>query len=127
MGRLGWGLWGGNWWTTRLKWVVVCTFLYSECWWPLVLEDVETDAAVAVDVGVVDPSDERDFGGFEGVVRREVDVQEEHAPSVRRVFRAHDSRLPVELVFVVLRPRRAVRRRVTSQVDQFLQSKNITF
>ena len=50
---------------------------------PLVLEDVQADATVGVDVGVVDFSDELHLGRLERVIAREVDVQEEHATHVR--------------------------------------------
>lgn len=52
---------------------------------PLVPQDVQTDAAVRVDVGVVDASGEVDLRGLEGVVGREVDVQEENASRVWRL------------------------------------------
>ena len=52
---------------------------------PLVTQDVEADAAVGVDVGVVDPGCEVDLWGLEGVVRRELDLKEEDTPSVGRV------------------------------------------
>ena len=42
-------------------------------WTPLVSENVETDAAVAVDVRVVDLGGERNLGGLEGVVGGESD------------------------------------------------------
>lgn len=84
----------------------------------MVPQDVQTDAAVRVDVGVVDASGEVDLRGLEGVVGREVDVQEENASRVWRValwksvsivstllktgggcitYGTHDSCLPVEL------------------------------
>ena len=65
---------------------------------PLVFEDVEADIAVAVDVHVVNFRRELNLRRLEGVVRREMDVQEEHALVVRGVLGAHDRRLPVELV-----------------------------
>jgi hypothetical protein len=55
---------------------------------PLVSENVEADAAVGVDVGVVDSRGEVDLGRLEGIVGREVDSQEENAPSIWR-FRLH--------------------------------------
>jgi hypothetical protein len=64
---------------------------------PLVAQDVEADAAVAVDVGVVDAGGEVDLGRLEGVVGGEVDGEEEDAAAVGRVARAHDGGLPVEL------------------------------
>lgn len=51
----------------------------------MVSQDIQTDAAVRVDVGVVDTSGEVDLWGLEGVVGREVNVQEENAAGVRRV------------------------------------------
>lgn len=45
----------------------------------MVTENVQTDAAVRVDVGVVDPSVEVDLWRLEWVVGREVNRQEEHA------------------------------------------------
>lgn len=52
---------------------------------PLVPQDVQTDAAVRVDVGVVDTGGEVDLWGLEGVVGREMDVEEENATGVWRV------------------------------------------
>lgn len=52
---------------------------------PLVPQDVQTDAAVRVDVGVVDASGEVDLWRLERVVGREVNVQEENAARVWRV------------------------------------------
>ena len=53
-----------------------------QCRGPLILEDIKTDGTVGVDVGVVDTSLEGDLWGLEGVVGREVDVEEEDAASV---------------------------------------------
>ena len=86
---------------------------------PLVLEDVEADAAVGVDVAVVDAGGEVDLGGFEGVVGGEVDVEEEDPAGVRRVVGPHDGGLPVEHV-IADGTGRAVCRRVLAQIDQFL-------
>jgi len=84
---------------------------------PLVPQDVETDAAVGVDVGVVDAGGEVDLRGLEWVVGRKVDVEEEDASRVWRVtlrrisivitfplsvaltYRTHDGCLPVELLY----------------------------
>ncbi len=49
------------------------TFGNSKGGAPLVTKDVQADAAVGVDVGVVDASGEVDLGWLEGVVGREVD------------------------------------------------------
>lgn len=51
----------------------------------MVPQDVQTDAAVRVDVGVVDAGGKVNLRGLEGVVGREVDVQEENAARVWRV------------------------------------------
>ena len=50
---------------------------------PLVLEDVQTDRAVGVDVRVVDFRRELHLRGLEGVVLRELDVQEKNPALVR--------------------------------------------
>ena len=87
---------------------------------PLVFEDVEADRSIAVDVHVINFRRERNLRGLEGVVGREVDVQEEHALMVRGVLGAHDRRLPVELVRFVRWAGRAIRGRVSSEVDELL-------
>ena len=51
----------------------------GECGRPLVLQDVKADCTVAVDIAVVDLSGEGHLGRLEGVVGRELDVQEEDA------------------------------------------------
>ena len=65
---------------------------------PLIFEDVEADRSIAVDVHVINFRRERNLGRLEGVVGREMNVQEEHALMVWGVFGAHDRSLPVELV-----------------------------
>lgn len=51
----------------------------------MVPQDIQTDTAIGVDVGVVDASGEVDLRGLEGVVGREVDGKEENASRVWRV------------------------------------------
>lgn len=53
------------------------TFRYRQSGAPLVSKNVQTDAAVRVDVGMIDSSGEIDFRGLERVVGWEVDGQEE--------------------------------------------------
>ena len=76
---------------------MVHTFRDCEGGAPLIPQNVEADAAVAVDVWVVDASGEVDLWGLERVVGREVDCEEEDAAGVWRVAGTHDGRLPVEL------------------------------
>jgi uncharacterized protein (DUF4415 family) len=52
---------------------------------PLVSQNVKTDTAIRVDVGVVDTSREVDLGWLEWIIGREVDGQEEDASRVWRV------------------------------------------
>jgi hypothetical protein len=52
---------------------------------PLVPEDIKTNRPVCIDVGVVDLGREADFGGLEGVVRRERDGQEKDTSGIRGV------------------------------------------
>lgn len=64
----------------------------------MIPQNIQTNAAIAVDVRVVNARGELDLGRLEGVVCGEVDGKEEDASLVRRVGRAHDCRLPVEEV-----------------------------
>mmetsp|Transcript_50040 Transcript_50040/g.154611 ORF Transcript_50040/g.154611 Transcript_50040/m.154611 type:complete len:225 (-) Transcript_50040:18-692(-) len=87
---------------------------------PLVLQDVQADAAVGVDVRVEDLRRELQARRLERVVGREVDVEEEEPARVRRVLGTDDGRLPVEQVALRHRPGRRVRRRVLLHVAQLL-------
>ena len=49
---------------------------------PLLLENIQTDGSMGVDVRVVDPGGEAHLRRLEGVVQREVDVQEEKSSLV---------------------------------------------
>lgn len=51
----------------------------------MVSQNVEADAAIAVDVGMVDTCGEIDLGWLEGVVGRETDLEEENTASERGV------------------------------------------
>jgi hypothetical protein len=70
----------------------------GECGGPLILKDVQANATIAVDIGVVNFGDELNLWGLEGVVSGEVDVQEEHTAGEGGVVGAHDGGLPVEMV-----------------------------
>ena len=87
---------------------------------PLLLQDVEADATVRMDVAMVNSCRECDLWWFEGVVRWEVNVQEEDASRVWRLIRAHDGCLPSELVFLIEGTSRAISRWVLSKIDEFL-------
>lgn len=89
----------------------------------MIPEDIETDAAVAVDIGVVDLGGERDLGGLEGVVGREGNGEEKDTARVGRVTRPHDRRLPLEHV-VAGGSSAARRRRVTTEVSELLQKRS---
>ena len=75
---------------------------------------------------MVDACDEGDFGGFEGIVGGEVDVEEEHASGIGGVFGTDNRGLPVELVLLVLGTGGTVGRWVSAQVNQFLHQR-LTF
>ena len=49
------------------------TFRYCQSGTPLISQNIQADAAVRVDVGVVDAGGEVDLGRLEGIVCREVD------------------------------------------------------
>lgn len=52
---------------------------------PLIPQDVKADAAVGVDVRVVDAGGEVDLGRLERIIRREVDCQEKDTTRVGRL------------------------------------------
>ena len=85
----------------------------------MLAKNVETDRPVAVDVGVVDLCLEAHFGGFERVIGRESDHQEEYTAGVWAIAGPHDGCLPLEHVSFALRPRRARRGRVSAEVMEF--------
>ena len=65
------------------KWFEFLTFGNGQSRAPLVPQDIQADAAVGVDIGMVDPSGEVDLGRLEGIVGREMDSEEEDAARVR--------------------------------------------
>lgn len=69
---------------------------------------------------MVDSGGEVALRWLEGVVSREVDVEEEHSTSVGRVIRSHDGSLPVVLILLINRSSRAVGWRVLAEVDKLL-------
>lgn len=94
-------------------------FRDSESRAPLVSQDVQTDAAVGVDVGVIDASGEVDLGRLEGVVGREVNGKEEDTARVWGVTRTHDGCLPVEQI-ISNGASGAGRGWITAEVSEFL-------
>jgi hypothetical protein len=60
----------------------VLTFRDGQSGTPLISKNVQADAAVAVDVGVVDAGGEVDLGRLEGVVCGEMDGEEEDTARV---------------------------------------------
>ena len=70
-------------------------------WRPLILQDVQTDTSIGVNVRVIHLRLELALRGLEGVVGRELDVQEEDTALVGGVSGTHDHGLPVEHVVVI--------------------------
>jgi hypothetical protein len=58
------------------------TFRDSQGRRPLIPQDVETDGAICIDVGMVDLGREANFGGLERIIGRESDGEEEDAAGV---------------------------------------------
>lgn len=79
---------------------------------PVVLENVQADAARCVDVGMVDLRPERDDRRLEGIVAGKSDRHVKDSTAVRRIRRAEDHGLPVEEIRLAHRTGRTVRRRV---------------
>ena len=57
---------------------------------PLVLQNVEANSPKLVDVGMVNFGKESDFGGGHGIIRRQEELELEHAPLIGRVGGALD-------------------------------------
>ena len=57
----------------------------GQCGRPLGAENVQTDGSVGVNVGMIDPRRECKFRRFEGIICREMDVEEENSTLVRRL------------------------------------------
>ena len=70
-------------------------------WGPLVLEDIEADAAKLVDVGVVDLGSEKNLGRDHGVLIWQEEFAVENATFVRRVREACDLDIEVSEVLLV--------------------------
>jgi len=68
---------------------------------PLVLEDIEADTAETINVGVVNLSEEADFGRDHGVVLGQEKLELEHAALVRRLGRTGDHNVEVSEVVCV--------------------------
>ena len=93
-------------WHQRIVWVCVCqqwwnwqqNFWNCQGWWPLILQNVQTNWSVCVDVRVVNLCCEIDLWGSEWVISWKVDVQEENTSGIWAVIGADDSCLPMELV-----------------------------
>ena len=88
----------GDLWDQRIVWVWITEeradreedLADGEGGGPLGPQDVQADGAVGVNVGVVNSSCEGHFGRLEGVVRGEVNGQEEYPALVGTVGRSHD-------------------------------------
>lgn len=96
----------------------------SQCWTPLILENIQTDSAIGINVAVVDAGGKVYLGGFEGVVGRKVNVEEEYSPGVRGVIGSHDGSLPVEHV-VSDGSGGAIGGRIFSEIDKFCKIINV--
>ena len=83
--------------TSQISALIYRTFRDGESRAPLIPQYIQANAAVAVDVWVVDARGEVDLRRLEGVVCWEVDREEEDAAGVWRVAGSHYRRLPVEL------------------------------
>jgi len=73
-------------------------FRYGQRRRPLTAQNVQANAAVAVDVRMINSRRESDFRRFERIISREMNRQEENAALIRTVRRSHDRGLPMEQI-----------------------------
>lgn len=59
------------------------TFANGQRRTPLIPQDIQTNGTIRVDVGVIDSGGKVDLGRLEGVVGREVEVEEKDTTGVR--------------------------------------------
>ena len=85
----------------------------------MIFQDVETDAAVRVDVTVVNSGCELHLRRLEGVVGGEGNAQEKDASGVRGVIWTHDGGLPCELVLLIEGPSRTTGGRDFAKINEF--------
>lgn len=72
-------------WPSNQKRNEARTLRDRERWRPLVPQDVKTDRAVGIDVGVINLGGETDFRRLEGIIGREGNGEEKDTTSIRRV------------------------------------------
>ena len=91
----------------------------GQSWRPIILENVQTDDPLTVDVAVVDPRSERHLGRLEGVLWREVNVEEEDASFVDGARWTENRRYPLVQI-VALGAGTAVGRWIERDLGQLL-------
>ena len=117
-----------NLWNQRIIWVSISQkradwkkYLWNcESWWPLFLENVQTDWTIWIDVWMVDSRCEVDLCWLEGIVSGEVDVEEEDSTRVWRIIWSHDGCLPMIRILLINWSSWAVCRWVLSKIDKLL-------
>ena len=67
-----------------MKYVKCLTLRYRQRRRPLVPQDIKTDGAIGVDIGVIDLGREADLGRLERVIDWECDGEEKDTASIRR-------------------------------------------
>ena len=97
------------------------TFGNCKSRWPLWTKNIQTNAAIAVDVRMVNACCEGDFWWLEGIVSWEMDCEEEYTTLIRRFWRSHNGSLPVEKI-IANRSSTALGWWITSKILQFLNS-----
>ena len=86
---------------------------------PLVLENIKTNTARLVDVGVVDLGDECNLWGFEWVIHGELNPEGKQPTLEWTICRTHDGPVPCVNVLLILRTRTAVAGRVSLEILEF--------
>lgn len=120
-----------NLWHKRIIWIRVSqqrtdreeNFGDGQRWRPILFQDVLTDRSIGVDVWMIDSGSKIDLGWLEGIVRWEMNVQEEYTTGIWGIFWSHDRCLPVILILLINWSSRTIVGWILSKINElFLDS-----
>ena len=79
---------------------------YSQCWRPLLLQNIQTNPSIAIDIAMINFRRERHLRWFERIVRREMNIKEKNSTSIRRIIRPLEIKINIKIkcnVYITLK------------------------